>query len=103
MQSYFKFRHHPKVAPTSTQGPKQIVILLGVGTNHRAICGDQRASFYVVRRKSVKAGQPAKSATQDQSGSAGVRHDAGRKGQTFFLRGSIDRSQQATACEATTP
>src|ERR1700738_820770 len=30
-----------------------------------------------------------------------MRDDAGRKGETFFLRGSIDRSQQATACEPT--
>ena len=32
-----------------------------------------------------------------------MRHDAGRKGKTFFLRSSIDCSQQAAACEATTP
>jgi hypothetical protein len=32
-----------------------------------------------------------------------MRDDAGRKGETFFLGGSIDRSQQATACEATSP
>ena len=30
-----------------------------------------------------------------------MRDDACRKGETFFLRGSIDGSQQATACEAT--
>src|ERR1700730_12926467 len=30
-----------------------------------------------------------------------MRDDAGRKGETFFLSGSIDRSQQATACEPT--
>ncbi len=51
----------------------------------------------------MKAGQPAKSSTQDQSRSAGTRYDAGRKSETFFLGGSIERSQQATACEATSP
>jgi hypothetical protein len=30
-----------------------------------------------------------------------MRDDACGEGETFFLRGSIDRSQQATACEAT--
>ena len=30
-----------------------------------------------------------------------MRDDACRKGETFFLRGRIDRSQQATPCEAT--
>src|SRR5437899_7063207 len=69
--------------------------------NHGAIRGDQCEFLYVVRRESVKAGQPAKSSTQDQSGSAGVRDDACWKGETFFLRGRIDLSQQASAREAT--
>jgi hypothetical protein len=32
-----------------------------------------------------------------------MRDDAGRKSETLFLRGSIHRSQQATACESAFP
>src|SRR5215470_5383455 len=103
MKSHFEFRHHPKIPPSSAECPEQVVILFGVGTNHGTIRRDQRKSLDVVRRESVKASQPAKSSPKNQSGSPGVRHDAGRKSQTFFLRGSIDRPQQATAGEAASP
>src|SRR5260370_41998558 len=99
MQSYFKFRHDPKVAPTSMQGPEQIVILLRVGMNHGATRGDQRESFYVVRRESVKAGQHAESSTQNQSRSTGIKDKAYRKCETCFLRGSIILTHQATASD----
>src|SRR5580658_3721 len=54
-------------------------------------------SLDVIAGQSESPGEPSGSSAQDESGSPGMRDDAGRKDQACFLRCGIDRSQQTAA------
>jgi hypothetical protein len=74
MQPDFEFRDHTKVATATTQGPKQIGIVLGVGAHDGVVGSQERETLDVVAGKSETSRQPSSAATQDQPRRSGVRN-----------------------------
>ena len=97
MQLQFEFRDHSEVAAAATQGPKQIRILACVGPYDGTVRSYEGKSLDVIAGQSESPGEPSGSSAQDESGSAGMRDDAGGKDQPFLLRCGIDRSHQTAA------
>jgi hypothetical protein len=74
MQPDFECRDHAKVATATSQGPKQIGIVLGVGAHDGVVGGHEGETLDVVSGKSETSRQPSRAATQDQPGRSGVRN-----------------------------
>src|SRR5579863_4654512 len=100
MEFHFEFCDHSEVAATSTQGPKQVRVLLGIGVYQRTVRCHESEALDVIAGQSKSPGEPSRASAKDQSGGSGVRDDAGGKHESCFLRRIVNRSQQAAPCES---
>ena len=72
MKFDFKLGDDSEVATASAQGPEQVSVFFRVRA-HIEPSADQSETFNVVAGEPVQAGEPAKSAAEDQPGGARMR------------------------------
>src|SRR6516164_7371429 len=100
MKPDFELGDDSEVPAASAARPTEVQVLSRAATLYRAIGCNEGETFNIVAGHTESSRQPSCASAQYQSGSAGVRHHAGRKNQPCLLRCIVNRSKETTPGEA---
>jgi hypothetical protein len=104
VQGELELGDHTEVAPAASKAPEQLRVLVRAGRYGASVRCHHLERDDVVARETVLAGQPAHPAAERQTPDSGMRHVAGRRGESVRLSGPIERAEQRpTLYPGTTP